>query len=88
MKSINSSNKPVCSGWFNYPGDIYVQYQQALNYEKLGLHDQAITILNSLIELDPQFIEAIQALANLSTDQAEQTRLTAIIQYLTEEVLP
>ena len=77
--------KQACMLWLvNYPGDLYVQYLQAVNYEKLGLFDQSRAILSSLVELDPQFIEAIQALAGQSTDQAEQQRLTAIIQYLTE----
>ena len=81
--------KQACMLWLvNYPGDLYVQYLQALNYEKLGMVDQAKTILNTLIELDPQFIEAIQALAGLSTESAEKAKLADIVQYLTEEVPP
>ena len=81
--------KQACMLWLvNYPGDLYVQYLQALNYEKLGLLDQSRTILNSLVELDPQFIEAIQVLAGQSTDPGEQQNLAAIIQYLTAEEAP
>lgn len=81
--------KQACMLWLvNYPGDLYVQYQQALNYAHLGLVDQAKTILSGIVELDPQFIEALQALVGVSTDQAEITNLTAVIEYLTEETAP
>ena len=69
----------------NYPGDLYVQYQQALNYANLGMMDQALSILKSLIELDPQFIEPYQALVQVSSDAKAKADWSAMISYLTVE---
>ncbi len=81
--------KQACMLWLvNYPGDLYVQYQQAVNYAQLGKTDQAVSILKSLTELDPQFIEAYQALAALTVDEAEKAGLQDIVTYLTREVPP
>lgn len=78
--------KQACMLWLvNYPGDIYVQFQQALTHDHLGKRDQAITILENLIELDPQFIEAIQSLAELTETDTRKTGYLAIINYLTQE---
>jgi tetratricopeptide (TPR) repeat protein len=77
--------KQACMLWLvNYPGDLYVQLQQAVNYAQLGKRDQAVSILKSLIGLDPQFIEAYKALAALAADDAESADLLAIATYLTQ----
>ena len=81
--------KQACLLWLvNYSGDLYVQYQQARNYANLGMTDQAISILKSLIELDPQFIEAYQALDQISSDAEAIKDWSAIVTYLTEENQP
>ncbi len=81
--------KQACMLWLvNYPGDIYVQYQQALNFANLGKPEQAVSILKSLIELDPQFIEAYQSLSGLNEDSEVKNETEAIIAYLTEETQP
>jgi hypothetical protein len=81
--------KQACMLWLvNYPGDIYVQYQQALNYANLDKADQASSMLQSLIEMDPQFIEAYQSLSTLNADKDIKNELEAIIAYLTEETPP
>ncbi|MBG0786225.1 MAG: hypothetical protein H0S79_14105 [Anaerolineaceae bacterium] len=81
--------KQACLLWLvNYPGDLYVQYQQALNYANLGMTDQAVSILNSLVELDPQFIEAYQTLNQISSNAAAKEEWTAILSYLTMENKP
>ena len=81
--------KQACLLWLvNYPGDLYVQYQQALNYANLGMMDQALSILKSLIELDPQFIEPYQALVQVSSDAKAKADWSAMISYLTVEDQP
>ncbi|MCB2203086.1 hypothetical protein KQH56_03685 [bacterium] len=81
--------KQACMLWLvNYPGDLYVQYQQAVNYAQLGKRDQAVSILKNLIDLDPQFIEAYQALAALAADEAEGANLRAVSTYLTQAEPP
>lgn len=81
--------KQACMLWLvNYPSDLFVQYQQALNYAKLGKTDQAQGILESLIAFDPQFIEATQSLAELSEDAQRSSDLCAIHSYLTQETVP
>jgi tetratricopeptide (TPR) repeat protein len=81
--------KQACLLWLvNYPGDLYVQYQQALNYANLGMTDQAVSILKSLIDLDPQFIEAYQALQQVITDEATAQELAVIVSYLTVQDKP
>lgn len=81
--------KQACLLWLvNYPGDLYVQYQQGLNFANLGLADQAASILKSLLELDPQFIEAYQALQQLTSDPAAQQELADVITYLTVQDRP
>lgn len=77
--------KQACMLWLvNYPGDLYVQYQQAVNYAQLGKRDQAVSIFKSLIDWDPQFIEAYQALASLAADEAVRADLLALASYLTQ----
>jgi tetratricopeptide (TPR) repeat protein len=81
--------KQACLLWLvNYSGDLYVQFQQAQNYANLGMTDQAISILKSLVELDPQFIEAYQALGQISSDAEAGKNWSAIVTYLTEENQP
>ena len=81
--------KQACLLWLvNYSGDLYVQFQQAQNYASLGMKDQAVSILKSLIELDPQFIEAYQALGQISADADAVKEWSAIVSYLTEENRP
>ena len=78
--------KQACMLWLvNYSGDLFVQYLQALNYNNLGKHDQALAMLEKLVEFDPQFVEATQALAELTQDATRKTGYLAIAQYLTEE---
>jgi len=81
--------KQACLLWLvNYSGDLYVQYQQAQNYARLGMTDQAISILKSLVELDPQFIEAYQVLGQITSEVEAVNKWSAIVRYLTEENQP
>jgi hypothetical protein len=59
-----------------------------LNYANLGMTDQAVSILKSLIDLDPQFIEAYQALQQVITDEATAQELAVIVSYLTVQDKP
>ena len=49
----------------NYPGDLYIQYLQALAFAGLGNHQQAISLLEGIIEFDPYFIDAYKSLCEL-----------------------
>ena len=50
--------------------------------------DQAVAILKSLIDLDPQFIEAYQVLQQIITDDAKAQELATIVTYLTIQDKP
>lgn len=49
----------------NYPGDLYIQYLQALAFAGLGNRKQAISLLEGIIEYDPYFIDAYKSLGEL-----------------------
>ena len=49
----------------NYPGDLYIQYLQALAFAGLDNQDQAISLLEGIIEYDPYFIDAYKSLSEL-----------------------
>jgi len=53
----------------NYPGDLYVQYHQAFTLHRLGNEDQAMVQFEKLIEQDPFFIEPLEALRDLSSNE-------------------
>lgn len=72
----------------NYPGDLYVQYHQALAFIHLGQHSQAVSLLEELTERDPLFIEPIQALSELVESSDRKAHYEAIRQYLTQENPP
>ncbi len=72
----------------NYPGDLFVQYHQAMTYIHLGKIQHAITILENLSKQDPLFIEPVQALSKYATSSNEQKQYKAITQYLTQENPP
>jgi len=60
--------KQSCNLWLaNFPGDLYVQYYQALNIAYLDRLDQATSQFEGLIEQDPMFIEPYRALSEFST---------------------
>ena len=72
----------------NYPGDLYVQYYQALAQARLENQSQAVTQMESLILQDPAFVEPVQAMIDLS-DSSEKKRHYALVnQFLTQEAAP
>ncbi len=72
----------------NYPGDLYVQYHQALTKAYLDNKEQAITQLESIIEQDPLFIEPIQSLRDLKPYGDQQELYHSLSLYLTEKQVP
>jgi tetratricopeptide (TPR) repeat protein len=72
----------------NYPGDLYVQYHQALTKAHLNNQEQAISQLESLIEQDPLFVEPIQTLQDLASSEDQEKLYHALRQYLTEKQAP
>jgi tetratricopeptide (TPR) repeat protein len=72
----------------NYPGDLYVQYHQALTKAHLDNQEPAISQLKSLVDQDPLFIEPIQALRDLVLSEDQQNLYQALSVYLTEKQAP
>ena len=66
----------------NYPGDLYVKYYQALAFEKSGKVEQGKLLFESIVELDPQFLEPIKALSGLSFRKDQNNRYKAMYNYL------
>jgi len=71
----------------NYPGDLFVQYFQAVIYENLGKVDEAGSIYEELIALDPFFVEPYQSLAVLSEANKNISLFKSLHQYLKEQTL-
>jgi len=68
----------------NFPGDLYVKYYQAKTFIKTGKIDQGRLLYESLIELDPLFIEPIKDMSELTAKKDLQSRYRSIYQYLTK----
>jgi len=69
----------------NFPGDLYVQYLQALTLEHLNNHNQAISLLESLVDQDPMFIEPNAALSNNCDKEEKWAFYQSITDYLKQE---
>ena len=69
----------------NYPGDLYVQYQQALALENLNNHSQAIGLFESLVQQDPMFVEPNEALSKFSDHEEKRQFYKSITDYLKQE---
>lgn len=69
----------------NYPGDLYVQYLQAFALEALNNHNQAISLLESIVQQDPMFLEPNLALSTLSDKEESRGFYKAIVDYLKQE---
>ncbi len=72
----------------NYPGDLHVQYYQALTYAHLEKQDQANVLLEGLIEKDPSFIEPLKSLIEFSTNGKKRAYYKNLHQYLTHKNPP
>jgi tetratricopeptide (TPR) repeat protein len=72
----------------NYPGDLYVQYHQALALAQLDNKTQAKTQFKSLVEYDPSFIEPVQAMVDLEDKPSKKRHFERIIQFLTQQTAP
>lgn len=66
----------------NYPGDLYVQYHQALTLRMLGNHKQAESAFKGLLERDPLFWEPAQALSDFAQSAEEEEEYRAQALYL------
>ncbi len=66
----------------NFPGDLFVQYQQAFIYEKLGKSEDAKAIYQSLLELDPLFIEPHKSISNLAQNSDEIVHYQSLYHFL------
>ncbi|MEA3325966.1 MAG: hypothetical protein U9R53_01445 [Chloroflexota bacterium] len=84
-KEYQFSKQAVMLWLVNYPGDLYVQYHQALTYYQLGNEKQAMMQLEGLIEFDPEFIEPIQTLYAFTNSNDKRKQYEGLIAYLSEE---
>jgi len=84
-KEYQFSKQAVMLWLVNYPGDLYVQYHQALTFYHLGNVKQANKQLARLLELDPEFVDPIQTLYALSTSDDKRKQYESVIEYLSEE---
>jgi hypothetical protein len=72
----------------NFPGDLFVQYFQALTHEKLGKTNEAKAIYEGLIDIDPFFAEPYLSLSHLIQDKNLSSYYQSIYQYLTHPTRP
>jgi len=68
----------------NYPGDLYVKYYQALSFAKSGKLKQGMLLFETIVELDPLFLEPLKALTEFSLMKEQNNRYKAIYDYLTK----
>jgi hypothetical protein len=66
----------------SYPGDLYVKYYQAKTLVKSGKKQQGKMMYDSLIELDPVFVEPLKDLSELSTLKDIKQQYKTTYQYL------
>ena len=66
----------------NYPGDLYIKYLQALAFAGLNNQDQAISLLEQIIEYDPFFIDAMKSLSKLPENTQLQKYYLDISKFL------
>lgn len=70
--------RQACLHWLAiYPGDLEIQYLQALGVWNEGKPDQASVVLERVCRLDPEYLQAQQALASI----AEQSNSTKGMSY-------
>ena len=81
-KEFQFSKQAIMLWLANYPGDLYVQYHQALTLFQLGNKDQAIKQWEKIIELDPEFVEPLQTLLAIKTSAADKKQYESLINYL------
>ena len=72
----------------NYPGDLYVQYHQAIALAQLENKTQAVTQMKKLISEDPSFLEPIQSMIELADTTAKQAYYKRINVFLTQQTKP
>lgn len=79
--------RQACLSWLaNFPGDLYVSFLYASSLVNLGDLELAITILDKISKVDPEFYEAISLLDSLtSVDSPVKTAIVSILQYLSRK---
>ena len=72
----------------NYPGDLYVKTHQAWAFANLDQKDQAISLLEKIVEWDPMFLEPMRALHQLTSSANHRSHYADVIQYLEVKTPP
>lgn len=79
--------RQACLSWLaNFPGDLGVSLYYAKSLTKLNEIELAITILDKITSIDPEYVEALDYLASLSSDTSDiKTQMKDILSYLKGE---
>ena len=82
--------RQACLSWLaNFPGDLGVSLLYAKSLAKLGEIELAITILDKIATVDPEYAEALDFLASLSSDASDiKSELRDILNYLKRDNEP
>ena len=72
----------------NYPGDLFVKYHQAMAYANLDQKNQAVSVFEELVELDPLFLEPNRALSQFASSSAYRAFYADVCQYLEQKSRP
>jgi len=81
--------RQACLSWLaNFPGDLYISYLHARSLTFLKELDSSITLLEKICNYDPEFIEPLSLLTELTKDEINKTNDTrAILFYLQNRTL-
>jgi tetratricopeptide (TPR) repeat protein len=82
--------RQACLSWLaNFPGDLGVSLLYAKSLAKLGEIELAITILDKITTVDPEYVDALDCLASFSSDTSEmKSQLKDIVSYLKQDTQP
>ncbi|MFH1446677.1 MAG: hypothetical protein ABIG43_04610, partial [Chloroflexota bacterium] len=81
--------RQACLSWLaNFPGDLYISYLHAKSLAYLKELDSSITLLEKICNYDPEFIESLSLLTELTKDESNKTNDTqAMLFYLQNRIL-
>lgn len=79
--------RQACLSWLaNFPGDLGISLLYAKSLAKLGDIELAITILDKITTVDPEYVDALEYLAYLSSDTSViKSQLKDILSYLKQD---
>ncbi|NLN69830.1 MAG: hypothetical protein GX142_03455 [Chloroflexi bacterium] len=72
----------------NYSGDLFVKHYQAVAFAHLDLQNQAIAQFESIVALDPTFLETVRALHHLAPVETQRKYYGDLAYYLEDKSPP